>query len=65
MKALKAAHTLKSSSANVGAFQLAKLSNNLEQAIISQADSLMPALIDEIEIESQCVISYFKDKNNE
>ncbi|WP_298940139.1 response regulator [uncultured Psychromonas sp.] len=61
----KAAHTLKSSSANVGAFQLAKLSNNLEQAIISQADSLISALIDEIETESQRVISYFKDKNNE
>ena len=61
----KAAHTLKSSSANVGAFQLAKLSNNLEQAITAKTDSSIATLIDEIEIESQRVISYFNEKNNE
>ncbi|WP_137297831.1 response regulator [Psychromonas sp. SP041] len=61
----KAAHTLKSSSANVGAFQLAKLSNSLEQAITSKADSSVPTLIDDIENESQRVMSYFSEKYNE
>ena len=61
----KSAHTLKSSSANVGAVHLAKLANHLEQAIISDATSSVSLLIDEIEIESKRVISYFRDKNDE
>jgi len=61
----KSAHTLKSSSANVGAVHLAKLANHLEQTIISDATSSVTLIIDEIEVESKRVVSYFRDKNNE
>jgi two-component system, sensor histidine kinase and response regulator len=61
----KAMHTLKSSSANVGAFQLAKLSNTLEQALKVNHLSSIPQLINEIKTESQRVILYFNETNNE
>ena len=56
------AHTLKSSSANVGAHQLAELCKQLEQAAISEVLSLIPDLITKIEQESYAVKRYFCEK---
>lgn len=58
----KVAHTLKSSSANVGAYQLADLCKQLEQAVITRTVSLIPKLINDIELESKHVIRYFNEK---
>ena len=55
----KLAHTLKSSSANVGAYQLAELCKQLEQAAISELLCLTPDLIAKIEQESCAVKRYF------
>ena len=60
----KLAHTLKSSSANVGAYSLAELCKQLEQAVISEMLSLAPKLISEIKRESEQVKDYFI-KNDE
>lgn len=55
----KLAHMLKSSSANVGADKLSQLSKQLENAIISDSLSLMPAMIENIKLESERVKDYF------
>ncbi|MFT6984353.1 MAG: two-component system sensor histidine kinase/response regulator [Psychromonas sp.] len=55
----KLAHTLKSSSANVGAYQLADLCKQLEQAVIAEMLSLIPDLITNIKQESCLVKRYF------
>ena len=56
------AHSLKSSSANVGAHRLAALCKQLEQAAIANLLSLQPELITEIELESAAVKRYFSEK---
>ena len=56
------AHTLKSSSANVGAHQLAELCKQLEQAAISEVLPLIPELITKIELESCAVKRYFYEE---
>ena len=56
------AHTLKSSSANIGATQLASLCNQLEKAIIADSIPLVPELIDEVKRESERVRFYFNEK---
>ena len=58
----KVVHTLKSSSANVGAYQLSELCKKLEQAIICETLSLIPTLCADIKLESKQVKSYFFDK---
>lgn len=56
------AHALKSSSANVGAYPLADLCRQLEQAARDEMLSLIPDLITKIELESAAVRSYFDAK---
>jgi len=58
----KCAHTLKSSSANVGANQLAKLTAKLEKEINSSSTKSISLLIEEIEFESDNVTVYFNKK---
>jgi CheY-like chemotaxis protein len=58
----KLAHTLKSSSANVGAEKLSALSKQLEYAVVSDSLALMPAMIDQIKLESERVKDYFSVK---
>ncbi|WP_019614401.1 ATP-binding protein [Psychromonas ossibalaenae] len=55
------AHTLKSSSANVGAHQLSNLCCQLEKAAIKEMLSVIPELISEIEKESCAVKRYFRE----
>jgi signal transduction histidine kinase/CheY-like chemotaxis protein len=57
----KLAHTLKSSSANVGAHHLADLCKQLEQVAISEARASIPELVAEIESESCQVKRYFNE----
>jgi len=61
-KLRRLAHTLKSSSSNVGAHQLAELCKQLEQAAISEVLALIPDLITKIELESSAVKCYFAEK---
>ncbi|WP_409439474.1 response regulator [Psychromonas sp. GE-S-Ul-11] len=58
----KSAHSLKSSSAHVGANQLAKLTSSLEKALISSSLTSVSELIKEIDLESINVIAYFNTK---
>ncbi|WP_372880955.1 response regulator [Psychromonas sp.] len=58
----KLAHTLKSSSANVGAHQLAELCKQLEQAAMAEVFSVIPGLISQIRQESGAVKRYFYEK---
>lgn len=58
----KLAHTLKSSSANVGAHHLAKLCKQLEQVAMSGLMAPLPELIDKIVLESGKVTDYFEQQ---
>jgi signal transduction histidine kinase/DNA-binding response OmpR family regulator len=58
----KLAHTLKSSSANVGAHHLAELCKQLEQVAVSEDSSALPELIQSIELESNKVKRYFNQQ---
>ena len=58
----KSAHSLKSGSAHVGANQLAKLTAQLEKALISNSLTSVTELIQKIELESHHVIAYFNTK---
>ncbi|WP_413693250.1 response regulator [Psychromonas sp. KJ10-2] len=60
----KSAHTLKSSSAHVGANQLAKLTDKLEKTLMSNSLTSVSDLLKEIDSESINVIAYFNTKNN-
>jgi len=55
----RTAHTLKSSSANVGAYHLSELCKQLEQAATAEVLSLIADLVAQIEIESYAVKQYF------
>ncbi|WP_051303241.1 ATP-binding protein [Psychromonas aquimarina] len=56
------AHTLKSSSANVGAHHLSNLCRQLEKAAVTEMLAVIPGLISEIEKESYIVKRYFREK---
>ncbi|WP_413700481.1 response regulator [Psychromonas sp. KJ10-10] len=56
----KLAHTLKSSSANVGAHHLAELCKQLEQSVRKELLTSLPELINKIELESDKVTHYFE-----
>ena len=58
----KSAHSLKSGSAHVGANQLAKLTSQLEKALISNSLTSVSELIQEIDLEAHNVIAYFDAK---
>lgn len=60
-KVADAAHSLKSSSANVGAQTLSQLARKLEQAARSNTDSQVTELISQIEDEAQQVTEYFSN----
>jgi two-component system sensor histidine kinase/response regulator len=55
------AHSLKSSSANVGAYRLAELCKQLEQAAVAEMASLFPELIIKIRLEADIVKRYFSE----
>jgi CheY-like chemotaxis protein len=58
------AHTLKSSSANVGAMTLSTLCKQLEEAAATPCDRALPEIIARIEAEAQRVNDYFLEQGN-